>query len=133
MGGAFKPFLLLAVLLTGLSSGAGVRVQGFAFTGVSNRFITPNGDGKNDDVAFVFSNPSDSAGTVKIYDMRGHLVTTIPINSGGSLACPNAAPGNPGCPSWDARANGQIVSSGVYIFVVNVESVVVSGAVVVLR
>jgi gliding motility-associated-like protein len=121
MGGIPKTFLLLAAILTGLSSGAGVRVQDFSFSGVSNRFITPNGDGKNDNVAFQFSNPRDSAGTVKIYNMRGHLMTTIAVNPGDVSEI------------WDARANGQVVSSGVYVYVVSVESVVASGTVVVVR
>jgi hypothetical protein len=123
----------MIVLLSGLSASAGMRVaSGFSFNGVSNRFITPNGDRKNDNVAFSFSNPSDSAGSIKIYDLRGHLLTTISINSGGSVTCPNSTPGN-GCPVWDARANGQIVSSGVYIYVINIESAVISGALVVIR
>ncbi len=98
-----------------------MRVQGFAFNGVSNRFITPNGDGKNDNVAFRFSNPRDSAGTVKIYNMRGHLLTTIAVNPGDTVEI------------WDARANGSLVPSGVYVFVIDVENVVASGAVVVVR
>ena len=61
--------------------------------------------------------------------MRGHLLTTIPINSGGGLNCPGGA----GCPVWDATVNGQVVTTGVYIYVINVESIVISGALVVLR
>lgn len=100
-----------------------MRTTGFSFNGVTNRFITPNGDGRNDNVSFTFSNPFDSSGTVKIYDVRGHLVTTIAINSGTGATSA----------VWDARANGQIVSSGVYIFVIAVESRVFSGALVVIR
>ena len=127
-----RSFLLIFVLLTGLSADAGVSVAAFSFGGVSNRFITPNGDGRNDNVAFSFANPADSSGSVKIYDLRGHLLTTIPINSGGSLTCPSGT-GNTGCPMWDGRVNGAAVSSGVYIYVVAVESVVASGALVVIR
>ncbi|HEX4046466.1 MAG TPA: gliding motility-associated C-terminal domain-containing protein [Elusimicrobiota bacterium] len=130
MAGSFRSFLLILVLLARLSAAAGVRVQGFSFNGVSNRFITPNNDGRNDNVAFSYSNPFDSAGTVKIFDLRGHLLTTIPINAGGLDTCPSATPG---CPVWDGRANGQVVPTGVYIFVIAVESVVASGAVVVIR
>lgn len=129
MVGAVLPSV---ILLTALSAGAVMRVRGFSFNGVSNRFITPNGDGRNDNVAFSFSNPSDSAGTVKIYDLRGRLLTTISINP-GSISCPTNLPGNVGCPSWDARVDGQVVSSGMYIYVISVEGVVASGAVVVIR
>ena len=118
-----RSFLLIFVLLTGLSADAGVRVASFSFNGVSNRFITPNGDGRNDNVAFNFNNASDAAGSVKIYDLRGHLVTTISINSGTGATFA----------IWDGRANGSIVSTGVYIYVLAVESVVASGALVVIR
>jgi gliding motility-associated-like protein len=121
MGGIPKSFLLLAAILTGLSSGAGVRVQGFSFSGVSNRFITPNGDGRNDNVAFQFSNPRDSAGTVKIYNVRGRLVTTLSVNPGDVSEI------------WDGRSNGQVVNSGIYVFVIDVENTVASGTVVVVR
>jgi hypothetical protein len=130
MPASFRPFLLIIVLLSGLSASAGIRTSSFSFNGVSNRFITPNGDRKNDNVAFNFSNPSDAGGSVKIYDLRGHLLTTIPISSGiGALSCPGVA----GCPVWDGRVNGAAVATGVYIFVLSVESVVASGAVVVVR
>jgi gliding motility-associated-like protein len=121
MGGFSKGFVFLAAILTGFSSGAGMRVQGFAFNGVSNRFITPNVAGKNDNVAFQFDNPRDSAGTVKIYNLRGHLVATIAVNPGDTME------------TWDARSNGQLAPSGVYIFVIAVENVVASGTVVVIR
>ena len=126
-----RTFLLIIALLTGMSSAAPMRVRDFAFNGVSNRFITPNGDHLNDNLAFSFSNPSDSAGSVKIFDLRGHLLTTIPVNP-GNLTCPTPG-GNVGCPSWDGRVNGAAVSTGVYIYVISVESVVFSGAVVVIR
>lgn len=114
-------FLLAVTMLTGLSSGAGVRVQGFSFNGVSNRFITPNSDGKNDNIVFKYDNPRDSSGSIKIYSMRGHLLTTIPVNAGDLSE------------TWDGRANGALVPTGVYVYVIHVESVLVSGAVVVIR
>ena len=123
MAASLRSALLIFTLLAGLSPAADMRTQGFSFSGVSNRFITPNGDGRNDNVAFNFSNPSDSGGTVKIYDLRGHLLTTIPI-SAGTFATRAV---------WDGRANGTIVPTGVYIFVIAAESVVASGAVVVIR
>jgi hypothetical protein len=106
---------------------AAFRASGFAFSGVSNRILTPNGDHLNDNVVFNCSNPFDSAGTVKIYDVRGHLVTTISI-PGGAGAC-----GPTNLVSWDGRAGGQVVSTGVYIYVIAIEGVVSSGTVVVIR
>ena len=124
-----RTFLLIIALLTGMSSAAPMRVRDFAFNGVSNRFITPNGDHRNDNLAFSFSNPSDSAGSVKIFDLRGHLLTTIAIPSGNATSCP----GGTGCPVWDGRVNGATVSTGVYIYVITMESTIFSGAVVVIR
>jgi gliding motility-associated-like protein len=123
MAAPLRRIALIVVLSTRFAAAAPVVVQGFSFNGVSNRIITPNGDHKNDNVAFNFANPFDSAGSVKIFDMRGHLLTTIPINAGTGATSV----------VWDARANGQIVPTGVYIFVIAVESVVASGAVVVIR
>ena len=128
-----RSFLLIMLLATGLSASAGFRALDFTFNGVSNRFITPNGDGLNDFVMFSFSNPSDSAGTIKIYDLRGHLLTTISINSGGSLVCPTGTAGDPGCPVWDGKVNGSAVATGVYIYVLSVDSVHASGALVVIK
>jgi gliding motility-associated-like protein len=136
MLGDIKSFLLTAVLLAGLSGpssaagtrstpnsgpAAGTRVQGFTFTGVTNRFLTPNGDGKNDTIRFNFQNDNDAAGTIKIYDLRGRLLTTIGVNVGDLFE------------TWDGRANGQVVPGGVYIYVVNVENVTASGAIVVIK
>ena len=123
MAASLRSCLLVVTLLTGLSAAAAMRAQSFSFSGVSNRFLTPNGDGQNDNVAFKFSNPADSAGTVKIYDLRGHLLTTIAINAGTGATSA----------VWDGRVNGQVAATGVYIFVIAVESVVASGAVVVVR
>jgi len=123
-----RPILLIIVLLTGWAASVRAQAQGFSFNGVSNRIITPNGDHRNDNVAFLCNDPFDSAGTVKIYDLRGHLVTTIPISSGVAIC---SAPSN--YPMWDGTAGGKVVANGVYIYVVAVESVVASGALVVIK
>lgn len=121
MGGAWKPFVFLISLLSAWSAAGVSRPRGFVFNGVSNRFITPNGDGRNDNVAFRFSNPRDSAGAIKIYDVRGHAVASLPINPGDVSE------------TWDAKAGGRAVDSGVYVYVIEIEGGVASGAVVVVR
>ncbi|OGR97837.1 MAG: hypothetical protein A2V88_11105 [Elusimicrobia bacterium RBG_16_66_12] len=113
--------LLLMSLLAGLSGAAPIGVRGFSFIGVRNRLITPNGDGLNDKAFFTFDNAQDAAGSLKIYDARGHQVASIDIPAGATSA------------SWDARAGGQQVSSGIYIYVIMVEQVKVSGALAVIR
>ena len=113
--------LVLMSLLAGLSGAAEIGVRGFSFTGVKNRLITPNGDGLHEKAFFTFANSQDSAGSLKIYDARGHQVASIDIPSGATSA------------SWDARAGGQMVASGIYIYVLSVEQVRVSGALAVVR
>ena len=127
MAEALRFLLLAAILLTGLSSGAVVRVQGFAFTGVSNRFITPNGDGRNDNVIFTFSNPTDASVTGKIYDLRGRLIVSdLPPG-------PTSPPVGSGTLMWDGKAGGRAVPSGVYIYEIRSAGHAFSGAVVVIR
>ncbi|MBI3566027.1 MAG: gliding motility-associated C-terminal domain-containing protein [Elusimicrobia bacterium] len=125
MGGVLKAWMVFGALLGGFAAGAGVaagvRPLGFTFNGVSNRVVTPNGDGRNDNVAFRFSNPRDAAGSVKIYDVRGRLVASLGINPGDAVEV------------WDARSNGAVVPSGLYIFVISVDGATTSGAVAVIR
>lgn len=125
MGGVMKAWMVFGALLGGIAAGAGVsggaRPLGFTFSGVSNRVITPNGDGRNDNVAFRFSNPRDAAGVVKIYDVRGRLVATLTVNPGDTSEV------------WDARSNGATVASGLYIFVIAVDGTTTTGAVAVIR
>jgi gliding motility-associated-like protein len=96
--------------------------QGFAFRSVSNRFVTPNGDGKNDSVQVAFDNPQVSQVTGKIYDSRGSVVASM-------TACPGAAD----CLMWDGASNGQAARAGIYVYVVQAEGKAFRGAVVVIR
>ena len=121
MGGAFTRSVLLLGLLARLCLAAPSGPRGFVFNGVSNRFLTPNGDGRNDNVVFRFSNPRDSGGSVRIYDVRGRTLASLPVNPGDVSE------------TWDGRAGGRIVDSGVYVYVVEVEGVSASGVVVVVR
>lgn len=116
-------FRSLALLLGVLAAAAvpGFAPLGFDFSGPSNRVITPNGDTFNDSVAFRFSNPRDSSGSIRVYDLRGREVAALPIAVGDTSK------------SWDARANGQAVAGGVYIYVLSIESRTYSGAVLVVR
>ena len=110
--------LALMSLLAGLSSAAPIGARGgFAFTGVTNRLITPNGDGLNDKAVFLFANRQDAAGSLKIYDARGHLVTSIDIQSSDRSA------------SWDPG----IAPSGMYFYVISIEDSTVSGSLAVIR
>jgi gliding motility-associated-like protein len=99
--------------------------DGFSFLGTSNRFITPNGDGKNDNIAFNFYNPAYSEVQGYIYDLKGRLVAnTMPPNTtdiNGQLL-------------WNGKSNnGTTVNTGVYVYLITCESSVYRGVVVVIR
>lgn len=99
------------------------RTGGFSAdrSGLLNRMITPNGDGKNDTMVFIFDNPQNSDVKGKIYDLRGALVATMqpgPVQN--SLV-------------WDAKSKGQVVPGGVYIYQLQSGSNVYNGTVVVVR
>lgn len=90
-------------------------------SGLSNRLITPNGDGKNDSMVFVFDNPMDSGVKGRIYDLKGALVAKMvagPISN--SLV-------------WDAKSGGQVVPGGVYIYQIESGGNVYNGTVAVIK
>jgi hypothetical protein len=105
-----------------------VRPTGFNFdiSSLSNKMLTPNGDGLNDAAVFLFDNPRDSGYAGKIYDLTGSLVADMsqgPIPSGtgqGSL-------------QWDGKAGGRVVPGGVYVYVIKAEGKSFSGTLVVIR
>jgi gliding motility-associated-like protein len=118
------PFLRTAFLFFSVCAAAavpGMAPMGFDFTGTTNRVITPNGDTFNDSVTFRFSNPRESSGYIRIYDMRGRELRSLQIAVGDTTEV------------WDARANGQTVAAGVYIYVLSIENRTYSGALLVVR
>ena len=89
--------------------------------GLLNRLITPNGDGKNDTMVFIFDNPQEKAVKGRIYDLRGALVATMgPGPVSNSLV-------------WDAKSGGQVVPGGVYIYQLEADGTVYNGTVVVVK
>ena len=101
------------------------RTGGFAFNvaGVSNRYLTPNGDGKNDNVVFTFDNPKGSAVTAKILDVGGRVVAaSLPPGPvvGESLL-------------WDGTSGGRSVPGGVYIYQIQAEGQTYSGTLVIIK
>ena len=118
------PLLRTAFLLFGVCASAavtGLSPQAFDFTGTTNRVITPNGDTFNDSVSFRFTNPRESTGYIRIYDLRGRELRALPIAVGDTAG------------SWDARVNGRTVDAGVYIYVLSIENRTYSGALLVVR
>jgi len=96
------------------------RVTSFAFNlaGLSNKFVTPNGDGKNDAVVFTFDNPRDAHVSGRIVDLRGRVVAS------------NLRPGpNSNTLQWD----GSGAAGGVYIYQLEAEGNSYTGTIVVLK
>lgn len=97
------------------------RTQGFNFdqAGVSNRLITPNGDGKNDSVVFVYDNRGGGEVTVRILDLRGKVVAARlppgPMSNSKVWTPPETIPG------------------GVYIYQIESAGRVFTGTVVILK
>ncbi|MBI4656966.1 MAG: gliding motility-associated C-terminal domain-containing protein [Elusimicrobia bacterium] len=90
-------------------------------SGRSNQLITPNNDGKNDGMVFVFDNPRSSAVKGKIFDLKGAFVADMrqgPVAD--SLL-------------WDAKAEGQTVPGGVYVYQIEAEGKVFNGTVAVIK
>lgn len=100
------------------------RTGAFSFNqaGVSNRFLTPNGDGKNDNVVFQFDNPRGAEVTGKIIDLHGRVVvgSLPPGPLGDSLM-------------WDGTAGGQPVPGGVYIYQISGEEQTYTGTLVIVK
>lgn len=93
----------------------------FDISNLTNRAITPNGDGLNDAAVFSFDNPRDSAYSGKIYDLSGAFVADMrqgPVAN--SLL-------------WDGKANGRAVSGGAYVYQIKAEDRTFNGTLLVIR
>lgn len=103
---------------------ASPRPLAFSFdpkSGLSNRFLTPNGDGKNDTVVFSYSNPRDAAVSGRVVDLKGANVAELSAGTAADTLV------------WDGKAGGQAVPGGVYIFIIQGETLVYTGTLVVVR
>jgi len=89
---------------------------------ISNKVITPNGDGLNDYTVFTIDNPRDSALSGKIYDLTGAFVADM--KPGTQIADTLV---------WDGKAEGRVVPRGVYIYQIKAEDRVFNGTILVIR
>jgi hypothetical protein len=114
----------------------------FVFTEARVRVITPNGDRKNDVAILCFDNPQHNGVRGEIFSLRGRKVTEMEFveDAGGGR------PNDRGCPidpakvsgsaealTWDGKAGGRAVRSGVYIYVIKAEDKAVTGTILVVR
>jgi len=100
-----------------------LRDQGLNFdvSQLSNKVITPNGDGRNDKAVFLFDNPRDAAFSGRIFDRQGGFVADmIPGVLANTL-------------QWDGKGGGRVVPGGVYIYQIRGESKAFSGTLLVVR
>lgn len=105
---------------------------GFRFFGPLSRVITPNGDQRNDLAFFCFDNPADSDVIGKVYTLLGAEVASMsPRASTGSSACPGGF--IPQLVTWDGRAAGGVVRSGVYVYRITSEGRSYTGTLLVVR
>lgn len=87
-----------------------------------DKIITPNGDGINDEVNFIFANPKESIVSGCVYDITGALVADL-VWSGDNSSL-----------KWDGRdKNSNVVREGIYIYQIRAEGKAVNGIVIVLK
>jgi hypothetical protein len=94
----------------------------FDLSNVSNRVITPNGDGLNDQVIFTYDpGPRNAQVRGRIYDVTGAFVAEM-------------TPGLvPNTIVWNGKMNGRAASSGVYVYKIEGDGKTYTGTVVVAR
>lgn len=120
-----KKYVFLLVLVTGMVVFSGDYPA--AEDGqVSPRIFTPNDDGVNDEVNFVFPNPDpkETSQGGRIYDIQGHricdLVLTVTNEEIRS--------------TWGGvDLAGEVVRSGIYIYQIEISSTVFNGTVILAK
>ncbi len=131
---------IAAVLAGSLETGR-VHAQvgsSFMFSEARVRVITPNGDSKNDVAILCYDNPKASGVRAEIFTLRGRKISEMTfVGNGTPLAnnCP-VIPGpasNTEALTWDGKAFGASVRSGIYIYVLKSEDKVVTGTILVVR
>lgn len=133
--------LLFATLETGHAHAASSI---FSFQGYLAKFVTPNGDAKNDTAILCFDNPKDFTIRGQVFDLRGHHVADMThvvdpsrVDATKVVKLCNTTFGGqfkPQAAVWDGKTSGgTVVTSGVYVWRVEAEETTVTGTVVVVR
>ena len=107
----------------------------FQYHGLINRVITPNNDGRNDVAIVCFDNFADASIVGTLYSPLGSEVGKMTLQDPASAGCTTAFPGDskPQSLTWDGRAGGAVVSSGIYIYKIRTELQLFTGALLVVR
>jgi len=76
----------------------------------STTILTPNGDGRNDNVKFFLTLEKDSLVSLEIYDSHGRLIKRLAQEQGMTSGINSTL-------IWDGRdENGELVNSGIYVY-----------------
>jgi gliding motility-associated-like protein len=87
-----------------------------------NKTFTPNGDGVNDEVNFMFENPGGSIVYGEIYDTAGTLINELKPGKDNN------------CLFWDGKdRNGHDCQKGAYIYRIKAEGKKVIGTIILAR
>lgn len=115
---------LLAAAWAAAPTPAPARPAGFGFdsgSGLTNRFLTPNGDGRNDFTVLRFSNPRASQVAGEVYDLKGAKVADMTAGPAADTLM------------WDGMSGGRPVAGGLYVYRLTAEDRAYTGVLVVVR
>lgn len=112
-----KKTILLIICISVLSIYA---YSDFELLRVRPVVFSPNGDGINDEVTFLFENPKESAYSGMIYDITGRVIANM-AKSDDSLV-------------WDGKdSDGYVADKGIYIYQINSEGKIINGIVILAK
>jgi len=87
------------------------------------RIITPNDDGRNEEITFRYENINESSIVCWIYDIKGAVVRQLDIVESGENKF-----------TWNGKdEDGDVVPSGIYIYQIEVEGQSINGTIVVAK
>ncbi len=101
-----------------------------------NKFVTPNGDNRNDTFIFRCYNPRDYAVEGRVYDLSGREVAVMRLKQRSNGTDPAITVDNSAGIYYDLEWNpnsGGHKPGGVYIYQVRMETKVYKGTIVVIR
>ncbi len=120
--------LCASLLCMGMPGGAPgiVTANFFADAYVSNRLVTPNGDGRNDTFVFKCYNPRDLFVSGKIFDLSGRQITEMRLINISMQDFSYDL-------EWNPDLSGSKIPGGVYIYQISAGGSHYTGTVVVTR
>jgi gliding motility-associated-like protein len=88
-----------------------------------SKVFTPNDDGINDEINFVFENPKASIYTGEIYDITGALINDMESGDISDYSL-----------KWDgATREGKTANKGVYIYQIKAEGKIINGTIILAK